>query len=639
MKKFIKSFSLILLLSIISFQGVAGSSIPPYPKAVAQDVVNQNYLNAWGDSLTAGLEETGSTATYPNVLAGLTNYKVTNFGIGGAISTTIAERQGGVPVTITVASNQLSTGSNSVTQLQGNAIVSMSSNSAADQILSTSSDTTTRNIRGTLCGQHGNLIRTASGGPPSTSETYTFTPDATLASPVSCAANSVITLDNNALWPQPAVFWLGRNNFTNGTQVLSDVAASVTALGHNNYIVMSVINQSSTNEISGATGYNQIVAINTAEAAAYGTNYFDVRSYLISQYNPAIGADVIDHGNDVPPYSLRAVDISGTLTTTLNTSSCTFSTSAAAPVNYILKVGTELIYITASSGLNVTGCTRGYGSTTAASYSIGQTYTGTDPLHIGVAGLTLIANKLNTAYLPILQGSLQASVLSPKSNNLVFASPPVIGSITPNDAFFNTASFINSGLTSIGSAVHIQGNGAFVYFQTLAANATSTFLQPSGNGSSILLGAPSNAGLLPKADNTEILGSSQVNSNANTRWAGIHVGTAGIVNYGYSWDQSTVTVTPATGNSITIGTGAVSELINPAGTLATLTVVAPANPVFNVATGGRVHIDIFFTQTITALTWTGFGSCSTLPTAVTPFSKVGLDFFQSQATWCHYSTQ
>jgi hypothetical protein len=95
----------------------------------------------------------------------------------------------------------------------------------------------------------------------------------------------------------------GRNNYTPLAQVISDIAKMVAALGHTNYMVLSVFNGSG--EGTGTAAYDSIIALNDTLAAIYGSNFIDARTYLVSQYNPGIAQDVTDHANDVPPTSLR----------------------------------------------------------------------------------------------------------------------------------------------------------------------------------------------------------------------------------------------------------------------------------------------------------------------------------------------
>lgn len=103
----------------------------------------------------------------------------------------------------------------------------------------------------------------------------------------------------------PAIIWAGRNNFTDPSTVKADIAAMVAALGHTHYLVLSVINRNDTaSEYSGGADYTMITTLNADLAALYGSHYVDVRSCLVSLYDPLDAQDVIDHGRDCPPSSL-----------------------------------------------------------------------------------------------------------------------------------------------------------------------------------------------------------------------------------------------------------------------------------------------------------------------------------------------
>lgn len=102
----------------------------------------------------------------------------------------------------------------------------------------------------------------------------------------------------------PTIIWAGRNNFDDPTTVKADVAAMVAALGHTHYLVLGVDNRR--DEPSGTDNYAAIVQLNADLATIYGAHFLDVRSYLVSQYDPNQAQDVLDHGNDVPPISLMA---------------------------------------------------------------------------------------------------------------------------------------------------------------------------------------------------------------------------------------------------------------------------------------------------------------------------------------------
>jgi hypothetical protein len=101
------------------------------------------------------------------------------------------------------------------------------------------------------------------------------------------------------------VLWFGRNNVTDPSQILADVAASVAHLTTSRFLVLSVINGDYPDEILGAPGHDQIVQLNADLAAAYPSNFLDVRAFLVSRYDPANPQDVMNHAQDVPPSSVR----------------------------------------------------------------------------------------------------------------------------------------------------------------------------------------------------------------------------------------------------------------------------------------------------------------------------------------------
>lgn len=103
------------------------------------------------------------------------------------------------------------------------------------------------------------------------------------------------------------IFWYGHNNQDEPEQIKADIAASVAALapGNNRFIVMSLVNQATPEESRGAPAYQVIIQMNNQLAALYPQNYLDIRSYLVSRYDPASAQDVADFNNDVPPLSLR----------------------------------------------------------------------------------------------------------------------------------------------------------------------------------------------------------------------------------------------------------------------------------------------------------------------------------------------
>jgi hypothetical protein len=113
------------------------------------------------------------------------------------------------------------------------------------------------------------------------------------------------------------VIWAGRNNIgevatltgnpSSPDTIKADIASMVASLSPpKRFIVLSVLNSEYPSEYKGGSDYDVIIQLNNDLAALYPNNYLDVRSYLVSQYNPNSPQDVTDFNNDVPPTSLRA---------------------------------------------------------------------------------------------------------------------------------------------------------------------------------------------------------------------------------------------------------------------------------------------------------------------------------------------
>lgn len=111
-------------------------------------------------------------------------------------------------------------------------------------------------------------------------------------------------------WPNLTIIWSGRNNYTDTATILANIATMVADLGHDGYLILSVLNGNYVPyEAVGGAGYNLIISLNNQLATIYGSKYLDVRSILVAAYNPSIPQDVTDHTNDIPPSSLRSDNI------------------------------------------------------------------------------------------------------------------------------------------------------------------------------------------------------------------------------------------------------------------------------------------------------------------------------------------
>jgi hypothetical protein len=173
-------------------------------------------------------------------------------------------------------------------------------------LLSTPADDTARSESGTLCSVHGALHRTADGGPPSTTESYTFTRDST-GSAVPCAAGSAFLADTEGYDMWTAIIWVGRNNYNDASTVIADVKSIVQWLKPTgaHFAVLSVIKGEYSYEYAGAEGAQYIDDLNASLKAAYPDNFIDVEATLVNSYDPSLPQDVADHNNNIPPTSLR----------------------------------------------------------------------------------------------------------------------------------------------------------------------------------------------------------------------------------------------------------------------------------------------------------------------------------------------
>lgn len=343
----------------------------------------------WGDSLSAG--SGGTTATPTIVLANDTNCRWYNEGIGGQISTQIAQRQGGVAFTVTLTSAPLTGSANqAITNINGAAIAACNA-TCTGQPLSTSSNDATSTLTGTLCTYHGVLTRTASGGPPSTSETYTFTPDNASASNA-CSGAQTFTVDSSQFWPYPQVFWAGINNVTAVSTVEADNASMVATATNANYAVLSIL--TADYNPAGSSAYNNMLSINASFATSYGTQYLDVRNWLIANHSLSNIVDLyqVAQGLGVTPYTLHAVAGTGTLSGSINNSTCAITLSSTVDQGGVVFIDSEYILATTVSGSVISACTRGYAGSTAASHTNGAAYTASDPIHLNNTGYTLVGN-------------------------------------------------------------------------------------------------------------------------------------------------------------------------------------------------------------------------------------------------------
>lgn len=351
---------------------------------------NISQLIAWGDSLTAGNED-GTGITYPNQLQSITGLPVTNLGIGGQTSSQIAVRMNAY-----AGQSEQTFASGFTLPTSGTVAVSFQTGFEPARNIGNGGGAYYKSgipIQFSVNGASYQGTVTSSGN------TYTFTsatyPSSSVAVPSGTAWTAI--LPSGAL-SGCQLIWAGENNATDPPQVEADVAAMVSLAKANSdcYLVMSIINANITFDgPQGDFANSQINADNAAFSAAYSASghYLDIRSDLIASYNPDNPADVIDHDNDTPPYSLRAQDAAGTLSAAVtSTTTCGIDFGGSGGDAYVMTIGSEKILLTGGSN-GAWSCTRGYAGTTASTYASGQAYTGVDPLHLG-QNLTSSANPI-----------------------------------------------------------------------------------------------------------------------------------------------------------------------------------------------------------------------------------------------------
>jgi lysophospholipase L1-like esterase len=103
------------------------------------------------------------------------------------------------------------------------------------------------------------------------------------------------------------IFWYGHNNIKDPARIKADIAGSVAALapGNTRFLVLSVVNEATPEASRGGPEYATVMQLNSELAATYPQNYLDIRTFLVSQYDPSSAQDRIDFGNDVVASSLR----------------------------------------------------------------------------------------------------------------------------------------------------------------------------------------------------------------------------------------------------------------------------------------------------------------------------------------------
>ena len=267
-------------------------------------------INAWGDDFIAGKGASSTSDAMVAVLGADLQRSVANYGISGQGSTQVAMRQGGVATQISVGGGEIPPAATAdVSAINNIPLAGLQTAETPDyRFLSTCANDSAISEAGTLGGVSGQMTRTASGGgtaklPCSSSETYTFT-QAAGGMLQDIQPEAAFVPDTAATRDQVNIIWSGRNNYTDESQVLADIAAMVAYLNNDNYLVLSILNGSG--EGSGTAAYQAIADLNTKLSQTYGDKYLDVREALVKSYSSASAQDQSDYADDIVPTSLRA---------------------------------------------------------------------------------------------------------------------------------------------------------------------------------------------------------------------------------------------------------------------------------------------------------------------------------------------
>lgn len=270
------------------------------PSAATRTQSRRLRVACWGDSYTDGGPVPGGlTSSWPTFLNAAIPANVVNCGVGGQTSGTIAIRQGGLAVSVTLPSG----------------IPSGTSATSGTFSLATPTIAQSLTVVGSLQGIPGtlNLAEADLNG----NGTCTFTRSQAGTS-IACN-NALFTPDQGRTERESTcVLWFGKNDQAiNPAAMQLSLERSIDAMisyltpDSKHFLVLSVATL--TSETTGTSGHNLTTSVNSALAARYGSNFFDIRAALIQEGLQLAGltptaADLSDIAGDTIPRQLRMAD-------------------------------------------------------------------------------------------------------------------------------------------------------------------------------------------------------------------------------------------------------------------------------------------------------------------------------------------
>jgi hypothetical protein len=220
----------------------------------AEEPKRDQTLAFFGDSLTIGA---GGTFPYGTLVgAMLPGRPIVSDGIGGQIALSIAIRQGGTPVKLSVAGDKFD-GASAVTVTK-----------LSNEFLSTPINYNTYSRTGTVAGVKCTLARMAN---EEKGEIYSLTPESESTEAIPAGSEFVLE-DSLRLKSATQILWYGRNNIGRVTaedEIMSALDSSIAYITDpKRYIVLGVL--LAVPEIKGTDRFNQVMGINEKLSAKYG---------------------------------------------------------------------------------------------------------------------------------------------------------------------------------------------------------------------------------------------------------------------------------------------------------------------------------------------------------------------------------
>ena len=236
-----------------------------------------------GDSLTAGTGSSGGAANfYPALLATElgSGWRTVNRGIPSQKSYNIGARTGGIPTTVSLASNALpASGSVNVTVLSPLSAAFPLSQAEAGPLALATVGTASATITTVLTTDDGTEVK----GQFTRSDTnqYTFTRDIP-GEPKVVSPGADLTVMQHGYDFYPSIFWPGRNNLGNANidSIYDDRDAIIAGHHSSQWILIGLTNQRNGAEDTGSSILTAILAYNADSLADYGTRFFDAYAFL-----------------------------------------------------------------------------------------------------------------------------------------------------------------------------------------------------------------------------------------------------------------------------------------------------------------------------------------------------------------------